>query len=61
MEIARARASYEKEIAALKTKLSRTEINISSLERALAGKDLENQELTKICDGLVQQMEGLNC
>jgi hypothetical protein len=60
VEIARVRANYEKEIATLKTKLSRCEVNVSSLERTLAGKELENQELTKICDGLVQQMESLN-
>jgi chromosome segregation ATPase len=60
VEIAKVRATYEKEIAALKTKYSRCEIQIQSLERTLAGKELENQELTKICDGLVQQMESLS-
>jgi transforming acidic coiled-coil-containing protein 3 len=61
IEIAKARAAYEKEIAALKTKISRFELNIASLETSLATKEHENQELTKICDGLVQQMETLQC
>ena len=60
IEIARVRSTFEKEISTLKTKLSRSEVNVASLERSLAGKELENQELTKICDGLVLQMESLN-
>ena len=59
IEIARVRAGYEKEINGVKLKLSRAEIQIGSLERALKGKEMENEELTKICDGLVQQMESL--
>ncbi len=59
VEIARVRATFEKESAAQKTKISRFELQIASLERNLAGKEEENRELTKICDGLVQQMEAL--
>ncbi|KAJ3067361.1 hypothetical protein HDU98_009404 [Podochytrium sp. JEL0797] len=52
------RAGYEKEIAALKVKLSRTELHMSSLERTVETKAQENAELTKICDDLLMQIEG---
>ncbi|KAJ3060153.1 Transforming acidic coiled-coil-containing protein 3, partial [Podochytrium sp. JEL0797] len=55
IEIARVRAGYEKEIAALKVKLSRTELHMSSLERTVETKAQENAELTKICDDLLMQ------
>lgn len=57
VEIAKTRSSYEKEISALKTKLQRCELSLNSIERSLALKEEENRELTRICDGLVQQME----
>ncbi|KAI8924210.1 transforming acidic coiled-coil-containing protein-domain containing protein [Entophlyctis helioformis] len=57
VEIARVRASYEKELSALRAKLSRVEIQMQSLELNLQAKTQENVELTKICDDLVSQME----
>ncbi|KAJ3129045.1 Transforming acidic coiled-coil-containing protein 3 [Nowakowskiella sp. JEL0407] len=56
-EIIRAKAAFEKEVSALKTKILRAELHSSSLEKELAGKKAENEELTKICDGLLAQME----
>eukprot|EP00842_Homolaphlyctis_polyrhiza_P005241 jgi/Hompol1/5718/HPOL_002035-RA len=57
IEIARVRAGYEKELTALRAKLSRVEVQMQALDRNLQAKVQENAELTKICDGLVQQME----
>ncbi|KAJ3334155.1 hypothetical protein HDU76_008617 [Blyttiomyces sp. JEL0837] len=57
IEIARVRAAFEKEIAALKVKISRADLHISSLEKTIETKTQENQELTKICDDLLMQIE----
>ncbi|KAK6096639.1 hypothetical protein MT418_003466 [Batrachochytrium dendrobatidis] len=59
VEIARVRASYEKEAAAMRAKLSRVEIQMQTLDCNLKTKVQENQELTKICDDLVSQMESI--
>jgi len=58
VEIARVRASHEKETTAIKAKLNRAELQVSTLERTLQSKEKENEELTKICDGLLAQVEG---
>ncbi|KAJ3045191.1 hypothetical protein HDV00_011061 [Rhizophlyctis rosea] len=57
VEIARVRTTYEKEISALKAKLSRSEVAIKTLERTVESKNEENAELAKICDGLVAQLD----
>lgn len=57
VEIHKVRSVYEKETASTRTKLSRAELQISTLERAVEMKTTENLELTKICDGLLQQIE----
>ncbi|KAI9089448.1 transforming acidic coiled-coil-containing protein-domain containing protein [Phlyctochytrium arcticum] len=56
-EMTRIRAAYDKEVSALKAKLSRSEVQMSTLERTIESKTQENQELTKICDSLVAQLE----
>nr|KAJ3421144.1 Transforming acidic coiled-coil-containing protein 3 [Polyrhizophydium stewartii] len=60
VKIERVRSTYEKEIAALRAKLSRMEVQTQTLERNLQTKTQENQELTKICDDLVSQMEQMS-
>ncbi|KAJ3271913.1 Transforming acidic coiled-coil-containing protein 2 [Terramyces sp. JEL0728] len=56
IEIARVRASYEKELIATRSKVSRLECQINNLERNLEGKNTENEELMRICDGLEKQL-----
>ncbi|RKP18802.1 TACC-domain-containing protein [Rozella allomycis CSF55] len=56
-EIAKVRASYEMELALIRSKWSNSEITIKSLEETIATKTKENQELMKICDQLIQKME----
>ncbi|KAI9347640.1 transforming acidic coiled-coil-containing protein-domain containing protein [Obelidium mucronatum] len=58
VEIARVRAAFEKEIAALKVKITRVELHAQALERTVDTKTQENAELTKICDDLLMQIEG---
>ncbi|KAJ3025958.1 UNVERIFIED_CONTAM: Transforming acidic coiled-coil-containing protein 3 [Siphonaria sp. JEL0065] len=58
VEIARVRAVFEKEIAALKVKITRVELHAQALERTVDTKTQENAELTKICDDLLMQIEG---
>ncbi|KAJ3080077.1 Transforming acidic coiled-coil-containing protein 3 [Quaeritorhiza haematococci] len=57
VEIAKVRSTYDKEISALKAKLSRAELQISTLENTVETKTRENKELTKICDGLLAQID----
>ncbi|KAJ3408933.1 Transforming acidic coiled-coil-containing protein 3 [Chytriomyces hyalinus] len=57
IEIARVRAGLEKEIAALRVKISRSELHVASLEKTVESKVAENAELTKICDDLLMQIE----
>jgi hypothetical protein len=58
VEIARVRATFEKEAAALRIKFSRAELHAASLEKTIASKTQENAELTKICDDLLMQVCG---
>ncbi|KAJ3173288.1 Transforming acidic coiled-coil-containing protein 3 [Irineochytrium annulatum] len=58
IEIERVRSTLEKELTALRTKLSRAEIRIQSQERTIEMKTEECFELTKICDALLTQIEG---
>ena len=57
VEIAKVRASNENELTAMRAKLSRSEIQIHTLDRNLKAKIQENEELSLICDGLVGQIE----
>ncbi|KAI8612379.1 transforming acidic coiled-coil-containing protein-domain containing protein [Chytriomyces sp. MP71] len=57
VEIARVRAGLEKEITALRIKVSRAELHVASLVKSMESKTAENAELTKICDDLLLQIE----
>jgi hypothetical protein len=57
VEIAKVRSAYEKELSTLKARLSRAELQASSVTKQLESKTSENAELTKICDQLVAQIE----
>ncbi|KAJ3051960.1 Transforming acidic coiled-coil-containing protein 3 [Rhizophlyctis rosea] len=58
VEIARVRQGYEKEISALKAKLSRSEVQIKTLERTVESKNVENAELAKVWDVLLAEADG---
>ncbi|KAJ3228304.1 hypothetical protein HK099_004297 [Clydaea vesicula] len=60
VEIHKVRQHFEKEISTLKTNLSRKEILVKSLQQQVEMKNTENFELTKICDGLVLEIEQQN-
>lgn len=57
MEIARVRNAYEKEISALKARLTKTELTCKPLETSVEAKSRENKELMAICDELIQKMD----
>lgn len=59
-EIHKVRTTLESKLAATITKLDRANIAVSTLEAGLASKTAENLELTRICDGLVMQIEGMS-
>ncbi|KAI9202595.1 transforming acidic coiled-coil-containing protein-domain containing protein [Polychytrium aggregatum] len=58
IEIARVRASHEKDMSAQRAKLQRAELQIKSIEKTVETKTLENQELTKLCDELLEKLGG---
>ncbi|KAJ3283662.1 hypothetical protein HK104_010279 [Borealophlyctis nickersoniae] len=57
VEIAQVRRTFEKEVSQLKAKLSRAEVQNKVLESTIATKTRENDELAKICDDLVAQLD----
>ncbi|XP_051784635.1 transforming acidic coiled-coil-containing protein 3 isoform X2 [Erpetoichthys calabaricus] len=56
-EIAQVRAKFKAEIAALQATLRREQVKIQSLERSLEQKTKENEELTKLCDELIMNVQ----
>ena len=62
-EIAKMQGQSEKEIALLRAKLQKADLQIKSLEQTIDQKKTENAELVGICDDLIQKMEKteLNC
>ncbi|KAM4807622.1 transforming acidic coiled-coil-containing protein 3 [Rhinophrynus dorsalis] len=56
-EIAHVRSKAKAEATALQATLRKEQMKIQSLERTLEQKTKENDELTKICDDLIQKME----
>ncbi|TPX43419.1 hypothetical protein SeMB42_g04732 [Synchytrium endobioticum] len=57
VEIAKVRATYEKEISGYKIRISKAELQASSLEKVVAQRTNENIELTKICDQLLAHVQ----
>ena len=56
-EITKVRSTTEKEHVTLKSKLSRLELHVQSLEQTVETKKRENQELTRMCDELMAQLD----
>jgi len=56
-EILKIRNSSEKELVSLKSRLSRAEVAAKSLEQTVESKRRENEELTRICDELMTQLD----
>ncbi|KAG2465616.1 TACC3 protein, partial [Polypterus senegalus] len=56
-EIAQVRGKFKAEIAALQATLRREQVKIQSLERSLEQKTKENEELTKLCDELIMNVQ----
>uniref|UniRef100_W5MJL5 Transforming, acidic coiled-coil containing protein 3 n=1 Tax=Lepisosteus oculatus TaxID=7918 RepID=W5MJL5_LEPOC len=56
-EIAQVRLKLKAETAALQAQLRREQVKIQSLERSLEQKEKENEELTKLCDELIVNVQ----
>ncbi|KAK6493478.1 transforming acidic coiled-coil-containing protein 3-like [Huso huso] len=56
-EIAQVRTKYKAETAALQATLRREQMKIQSLDRSLEQKAKENEELTKLCDELIMNVQ----
>ena len=54
--IDRERKKSQNEMAGLQASLRKTEIKCSNLEKSLAAKVKENEELTTICDELIAKV-----
>jgi hypothetical protein len=51
------RATNEKDLALLRAKLTKAEINSKSQQETIDSKIKENEELMKICEQLIQKMD----
>jgi hypothetical protein len=58
VEISRVRNNNENELALVRAKLQKAELQIKSLENVVETKKSENAELMGICDELIKKMEG---
>lgn len=56
-EICRVREAHEKEVSILRARISKSELQIQSLEHAVESKTQENKELLAICDDLIRKMD----
>ncbi|TPX33680.1 hypothetical protein SmJEL517_g03496 [Synchytrium microbalum] len=57
VEIAKVRANHDKEISAYRARISKAELNVSTLEQQVKTKTAENIELSRICDELVGHIQ----
>jgi hypothetical protein len=56
-EIERVQSVHQDELALLKAKMSKSDLKIKTLEKAVEQKQAENTELMAICDDLIQKLE----
>ncbi|KAM4723813.1 LOW QUALITY PROTEIN: transforming acidic coiled-coil-containing protein 3 [Anableps anableps] len=56
-EIAEVRSKYKAELVALQAQLRREQLKTQSLEKSLAQKEKEAEELTKLCDELISKVQ----